>query len=108
MNDKFLEGFHQKAPEELAEKKPELKEPKRYKVILLNDDYTPMEFVVHVLMKYFYMNKESATRIMLDVHYKGRGTCGIFTREIAETKMQQVNQYALINEHPLLCDIEPE
>lgn len=108
MNNKYLEGLNEQAPSELAEQKSELKKPKRYKVILLNDDYTPMEFVVHVLMKYFYMNKDKATVIMLDIHYKGRAICGIFTREIAETKMQQVNQYSAINDHPLLCDIEPE
>jgi ATP-dependent Clp protease adaptor protein ClpS len=75
---------------------------------MLNDDYTPMEFVVHVLEDFFYMNRESATRIMLKVHTEGRAICGVFARDIAETKAEQINQYSLENEHPLLCQIEPE
>ncbi len=108
MRDHFLEGKLEEGFLEAKEEKTALKEPKRYKVILLNDDYTPMEFVVHVLMKFLYMNKEKAISLMLDVHNKGRAVCGVFTREIAETKMQQINQYATFNEHPLLCQIEIE
>ena len=73
---------------------------------MLNDDYTPMEFVVHVLEKFFQLNRPTATRVMLEVHTQGKGVCGIFTHEIAETKVAQVNTYARDNEHPLLCTLE--
>lgn len=85
---------------------PEVKQPPRYIVIMLNDDYTPMQFVVHVLETFFGMDRTLATRIMLEVHTKGRGICGTFTREIAETKVAQVNDYARKNQHPLLCTLE--
>ncbi len=78
-----------------------------YHVILLNDDFTPMDFVVRVLVELFYLSTEQAERVMLEVHHKGRGLCGIFTREIAETRVAQVNQVARQNEHPLLCVMEP-
>ena len=90
----------------VQESKPKLKRPPLYKVILLNDDYTPMEFVVHVLEAFFSLSRENATRIMLQVHIQGKGICGTFTREIAETKVAQVNNYARENEHPLLCEME--
>ncbi len=90
----------------LQESKPELKRPPLFKVILINDDYTPMEFVVEVLETFFRMNREQATHVMLTVHTQGKGVCGVFTRDIAETKAAQVNQYARENEHPLLCEIE--
>ena len=90
----------------LEESQPELKKPPLFKVILVNDDYTPMEFVVEVLQVFFRMNREQATQVMLAVHTQGKGVCGIFTRDIAETKATQVNQYARENEHPLLCEIE--
>ena len=90
----------------LQESKPELKRPPLFKVVLINDDYTPMEFVVEVLEVFFRMNREQATHVMLTVHTQGKGVCGIFTRDIAETKSAQVNQYARENEHPLLCEIE--
>jgi len=77
-----------------------------FKVILLNDDFTPMEFVIEVLQIFFGMNREKATQIMLAVHTVGKATCGIFTRDIAETKSAQVNQYAQENQHPLISDIE--
>ncbi len=89
-----------------ATAKPELKRPSMYKVILLNDDYTPMEFVVHVLEVFFGMNREKATQIMLAVHTQGRAIVGIFPRDIAETKSEQVNQYARENQHPLVSTIE--
>ncbi len=73
---------------------------------MLNDDYTPMEFVVEVLQMFFAMGREQATQIMLAVHTQGRAVCGVFTRDIAETKAAQVNQYAQENQHPLLCEIE--
>lgn len=90
----------------VQESRPKMKRPPLYKVILLNDDYTPMEFVVHVLEVFFGMHRELATRIMLQVHMQGKGICGTFTREIAETKVAQVNEYARENQHPLLCTME--
>ena len=90
----------------LKESKPETKRPPLFKVVLMNVDYTPMEFVVEVLESFFRMNREQATHVMLTVHTQGKGVCGIFTRDIAETKAAQVNQYARENQHPLLCEIE--
>jgi ATP-dependent Clp protease adaptor protein ClpS len=90
----------------LQEAKPKVKKPPLYKVVMLNDDYTPMEFVVHVLEQFFSLNRPTATRIMLEVHTKGKGICGVFTHEIAETKVSQVNVYARDNQHPLLCTLE--
>lgn len=85
-----------------------LKEPKKYKVILVNDDYTPMEFVVDVLKRFFYLSQELAIHVMFQVHIQGLGVCGLFTHEIAETKVAQVNDYARASQHPLLCKMEPE
>lgn len=90
----------------LQEAKPKVKKPPLFKVILLNDDYTPMEFVVEVLEIFFRMNREQATHVMLTVHTQGKGVCGIYTRDIAETKMNQVNQYSREHQHPLLCEVE--
>lgn len=90
----------------LEESKPELKKPSLYKVMMMNDDYTPMEFVVHVLESFFIMDREQATRVMLQVHKDGKAKCGVFTRDIAETKAAQVIECAKQNEHPLLCEIE--
>ncbi len=90
----------------VQESKPELKRPPLFKVVLINDDYTPMEFVVQVLEMFFRMIREQATHVMLTVHTQGKGVCGIFTRDIAETKAAQVNQYAREHQHPLLCEIE--
>lgn len=90
----------------LQEARPALKPPSMYKVILLNDDYTPMDFVVEVLERFFSMNREKATQIMLAVHNEGRAVCGIYTRDVAETKATQVNQHARKAQHPLLCEIE--
>ena len=92
----------------VQEAKPKLREPPFYKVILLNDDYTPMEFVVNVLQRVFHKDVEEATRIMLAVHQKGIGVCGIFTREVAETKVRQVLDFAKEHKHPLKCTLEPE
>ena len=90
----------------LKEAKPELKQPSMYKVVLLNDDYTPMEFVVTLLEKIFGLDREKAPRIMILVHTHGKGICGVFTYEIAETKVAQVNEYSQRNQHPLLCTME--
>jgi len=90
----------------LEQAKPKLKSPSLYKVIMFNDDYTPMEFVVEVLEMFFNMNREKATQVMLTVHSDGKAVCGIFTRDIAETKVTQVNEFSSSNEHPLLCGID--
>jgi len=90
----------------LQEAKPRLKRPPLYKVILINDDYTPMDFVVHIIEIFFGLDRETATRIMLEVHTRGKGVCGIYTHEIAETKVSLVNSYARENQHPLLCTME--
>jgi len=84
------------------------KKPSLYKVLMLNDDYTPMEFVVHVLERFFSKNREEATQIMLHVHRRGVGVCGIFTYEVAETKVTQVVDYARQHQHPLQCTLEKE
>lgn len=89
-----------------ATAKPALKKPPMYRVVLLNDDYTPMDFVVEVLMIFFNLNQEKATQVMLSVHTQGKGVCGVYTRDVAETKAAQVNQYARSNKHPLLCEVE--
>ena len=88
------------------EAKPILKRPPMYKVILLNDDYTPMEFVVHILQRFFAMNQEKATQVMLVVHTQGSAVVGIFPRDVAETKSEQVNRYAQENQHPLVSRVE--
>jgi len=84
------------------------KKPSMYKVLLLNDDYTPMDFVVHVLEQFFGKNREEATRIMLHVHQRGVGVCGVYTYEVAETKVAQVTDFARRNQHPLRCTLEKE
>jgi ATP-dependent Clp protease adaptor protein ClpS len=86
--------------------KPKTKRPNLYRVLILNDDYTPMEFVVHVLEKFFQKNIEAATEIMLHVHHHGIGECGVFTYEIAETKVTQVMDFARKHQHPLQCVME--
>jgi ATP-dependent Clp protease adaptor protein ClpS len=128
MNDKFLrnddllvmssdDGMeqgdnHDSGMEEdtglLLEARPKTKKPSMYKVLLLNDDYTPMEFVVHIVEKFFAKNRAEATDIMMHVHRRGVGICGIFTYEIAETKVAQVMDYARANEQPLQCTMEKE
>ena len=86
--------------------KPKLKQPPLYKVILINDDYTPMDFVVDVLRSFFNMNVEKATQIMLKVHTEGKGVCGVYGKDVAETKAAQVNDYSREYEQPLLCSVE--
>ena len=90
----------------ITKTKPQTKRPSLYRVLLLNDDYTPMEFVVHVLEKFFQKDVEAATKIMLHVHHHGIGECGIFTYEIAETKVTQVMDFARKHQHPLQCVME--
>ncbi|MGB8327366.1 MAG: ATP-dependent Clp protease adapter ClpS [Steroidobacteraceae bacterium] len=90
----------------VEEARPQIKQPPLFEVVLLNDDYTPMEFVVDVLEKFFGMNRPAATRVMLEVHTQGKGVCGVFTYEIAETKVAQVTTYSRDNQHPLMCTLE--
>ena len=88
--------------------KDKTKKPSMYKVLMLNDDYTPMEFVVLVLEKFFYKNEQDATQIMLNIHQKGIGVCGVFTYEVAETKVNKVVSFARSNQHPLQCTMEKD
>ena len=97
------EGHASVVVEEAA---PKIKQPPLFRVVLLNDDYTPMDFVVEVLARFFRMDLETATRVMLEVHMKGKGVCGVFTYEIAETKVAQVVGYSRDNQHPLMCTLE--
>lgn len=90
----------------VAEARPEVARPPLYQVVILNDDFTPMEFVVAVLETFFGMNRELATQVMLHVHTRGKGVCGVFTREVAETKVTQVNEFSRSHQHPLLCTLE--
>lgn len=88
------------------EARPRLKRPPMFKVVLLNDDFTPMEFVVEVLQRFFRLDRQKSVQIMLHVHTRGKGVCGVFTHEIAETKAAQVTDYAREHQHPLMCTVE--
>ena len=104
-------GKKQDAPHEevsVETARPRLQPPPQYKVIILNDDFTSMEFVVEVLECFFRMNQEDATRVMLHVHTRGKGICGVYSRDIAETKVVQVNSYSRQHEYPLLCVMEED
>jgi ATP-dependent Clp protease adaptor protein ClpS len=106
MSEESTHHAHQERGLVVEEAKPRLKRPPLYQVVLLNDDYTPMEFVVEVLERIFNLNRTSATRVMLEVHTRGKGVCGVFTYEIAETKVAQVTSYSRQHQHPLLCTME--
>ena len=101
--DKLHEPQHAVVVEEA---RPEVARPPLYQVLLLNDDFTPMDFVVVVLETFFNMDRERATQVMLHVHTRGRGVCGVFTREVAETKVTQVNEFSRSHQHPLLCTLD--
>ena len=92
----------------IVKAKPKTKKPSMYKVLMLNDDYTPMEFVVHILERFFSKSRQEATRIMLHVHRRGVGICGVFTYEVAETKVTQVMDFARKHQHPLQCTLEKD
>ena len=92
----------------VQEAKPKLKKPPMYKVVILNDDYTPMDFVVHILEAFFNLTHEKAQNVMLNVHTQGKGVCGVYTRDIAETKVELVNEYSRQNQHPLLTTMEAD
>ncbi|RUO60256.1 ATP-dependent Clp protease adapter ClpS [Idiomarina insulisalsae] len=101
-----MDQHQQKAVRDRESEKQKLQPPPMYKVILNNDDYTPMDFVIEVLIKFFRMDQERATDTMLTIHYKGQAVCGVYSAEVAETKVVQVNQYAREHDHPLLCTME--
>jgi len=86
--------------------KPEVIRPPLFQVVLLNDDFTPMDFVVEVLQVFFALDREKATQVMLHVHTRGKGVCGVYTREVAESKVTQVNEFSRLHQHPLLCSME--
>ncbi len=104
--DKVVDGGFQTGV--VTKTAPKTKKPPLYKVLLLNDDFTPMEFVVYVLERFFHKNRQDATTIMLHVHRRGVGICGVFTYEVAETKVNQVVDHARQNQHPLQCTMEKE
>ena len=108
MSDKERRGNDGSVTGVVVKTKPKTKKPSMYKVLMLNDDYTPMEFVVHVLERFFSKSREEATRIMLHVHRRGVGICGVFTYEVAETKVTQVMDFARQHQHPLQCTLEKE
>ena len=106
MSDKYPVEDDYDSGTAVEEQRPRLKRPPLYRVILVNDDYTPMEFVVEILQSVFGMERTKATRVMLEVHTKGKGVCGVYTYEIAETKVAQVTGIAQQQQHPLLCEME--
>jgi ATP-dependent Clp protease adaptor protein ClpS len=108
MSEKDGQGKNGSSTDVIVKTKPKTKTPSMYKVLMLNDDYTPMEFVVHVLEQIFGKDRTDATQIMLHVHQRGVGICGVFTYEIAETKVTQVVDYARRHQHPLQCTLEKE
>ena len=108
MSDKDRIGRDDRVTGTVVKTRPKTKKPSLYKVLMLNDDYTPMEFVVHVLERFFNKSREEATQIMLHVHRRGVGICGVFTYEVAETKVTQVIAFARQNQHPLQCTLEKD
>jgi len=108
MTDDVRKGDERTFTDVVVKTRPKTKKPSMYKVLMLNDDYTPMEFVVHVLEAFFSKSREEATRIMLNVHRRGVGICGVYTYEVAETKAAQVMDFARLNEHPLQCTLEKD
>lgn len=104
MKTKVINKSH--AEVRVQEGKPQLKEPSLYQVVMFNDDFTPMEFVVSVLEIFFNKERTNATRIMYEIHTTGKAICGVFSKDVAETKVDQVGDYARMHQHPLLCHIE--
>ncbi|MDE2043318.1 MAG: ATP-dependent Clp protease adapter ClpS [Alphaproteobacteria bacterium] len=109
--DPFMANIKQSNPDDVStgvatKTRTKTKKPALYRVLMLNDDYTPMEFVVHVLQRFFRMDMDDATRVMLHVHQKGIGLCGVFSYEVAETKVTQVMDFAREHQHPLQCTLE--
>jgi len=108
MNDPNRRDDYNIGTQAVVKAKPKTKKPTMYRVLILNDDYTPMEFVVHILERFFNKSREEATRVMLQVHKRGVGVCGVYTYEIAETKVQQVMDFSRQHQHPLQCTLEKE
>ena len=108
MSDNGKRGEEGPSTGVVVKAKPKTKKPSMYKVLMLNDDYTPMEFVVHILERFFNKNRQEATRIMLHVHRRGVGICGVYTYEVAETKVTQVMDFARQHQHPLQCTLEKD
>ncbi len=108
MNENGKNGEEGPGTGVVVKTKPKTKKPSMYKVLMLNDDYTPMEFVVHILERFFNKNRQEATRIMLHVHKRGVGVCGVYTYEVAETKVTQVMDFARQHQHPLQCTLEKD
>jgi ATP-dependent Clp protease adaptor protein ClpS len=108
MSDNGKRGEEGPATGVVVKAKPKTKKPSMYKVLMLNDDYTPMEFVVHILERFFNKSRQEATRIMLHVHKRGVGICGVYTYEVAETKVTQVMDFARQHQHPLQCTLEKD
>ena len=108
MSEKGKRGEEGPGTGVVVKAKPKTKKPSMYKVLMLNDDYTPMEFVVHILERFFNKNRQEATRIMLHVHQHGVGVCGVYTYEVAETKVAQVVETARRHQHPLQCTMEKD
>ena len=107
-NDDDADGGTGTGTGTVVKARPKTKKPSMYRVLLLNDDYTPMEFVVHVLERFFNKSREAATEIMLHVHHRGVGVCGVYTYEVAETKVTQTIDFARRHQHPLQCTMEKE
>jgi ATP-dependent Clp protease adaptor protein ClpS len=107
MSEQNQSPFYDNGDTAIQEARPQIKEPPMYQVILLNDDYTPMDFVVELLEQFFFHSTEKATKIMLDIHHSGKGVCGIYTEDVAATKVSLVNDYSQSNQHPLRCEFEP-
>lgn len=108
MSDEQDHDWHSESGLTVSPVKPELKQPPKYRVLMLNDDYTPMDFVIEVLEGLFRMERENATRVMMQVHTEGLAQCGVYTFEIAEAKVEQANSYAQQHGHPLQCTMEEE
>ena len=108
MSDNGRRGEEPPGTGVVVKAKPKTKQPSMYKVLMLNDDYTPIEFVVHILELFFNKNRQDAMRIMLQVHQRGVGICGVYTYEVAETKVTQVMDFARRHQHPLQCTLEKE
>jgi ATP-dependent Clp protease adaptor protein ClpS len=106
MSNEHDQDWHDESQLAVAPSKPALKQPPKYRVLMLNDDYTPMDFVIEVLESLFSMATDNATRIMMQVHTEGQAPCGIYTFEIAEAKVEQANSYAQSHGHPLQCTME--
>ena len=106
-DEKNIPDWQRDSDTVVEESRPKLKKPRMFQVVLLNDDYTPIQFVLELISQFFYNSLKNATPIILKILTKGKGVCGIYTEDVAETKAAVVNQYSMDHQHPLLCEIEP-